>query len=169
MYAIQWPKGFVPGFVDNFASNEMIVAGLSVADIWPLLSQPHEWPGYYDNAAEVRIHDGGGPELQLGDSFHFKTFGFQVECKVVECVEAHQGEPARIAWYGESGEGDDRLEVHHAWLIENLDADRVRILTQETQNGNPAKELASSKPNEMIDGHQNWINGLVATAKSRKS
>lgn len=52
-----------------------------------------------------------------------------------------------------------------AWLIENLEGGRVRILTQETQIGKPAQELAQAQPNPMINGHQNWLNGLVDAAK----
>lgn len=44
MNEINWPEGFVPGFTDNFVSNEMIISGLNVKDIWPLLSQPFLWP-----------------------------------------------------------------------------------------------------------------------------
>ncbi len=73
-----------------------------------------------------------------------------------------------MAWHGWSGEGDTRLDVHHAWLIEDLSGNRVRILTQETQNGNPAKELAATKPNPMINGHQEWLDGLVEAARKAK-
>ena len=52
-----------------------------------------------------------------------------------------------------------------AWLIENLEGGRVRILTQETQIGKPAQELAQAQPNPVINGHQNWLNGLVDAAK----
>lgn len=38
MNAIIWPAGFEPGYTENFASNEIILAGLSAADIWPLLA-----------------------------------------------------------------------------------------------------------------------------------
>jgi hypothetical protein len=51
-------------------------------------------------------------------------------------------------------------------VIENLSENRVRILTQETQNGAPAKELAKTKPNPMINGHQEWLDGLVDAAKA---
>ena len=64
---------------------------------------------------------------------------------------------------------DDRLDVLHAWLIEDLSDKRVRILTQEVQNGKPAKELAKAKPNPMINGHQEWLDGLVAAAHARQS
>ncbi len=73
-----------------------------------------------------------------------------------------------MAWHGWAGEGETRLDVHHAWLVEDLSGGRVRILTQETQVGEPAKELAQTVPNPMINGHQAWLDGLVAAAKARK-
>jgi hypothetical protein len=59
--------------------------------------------------------------------------------------------------------------VHHAWLVEDLDGGRVRILTQETQKGKPAAELHNTKPNPMINGHQDWLDGLVAAARKAKA
>ena len=171
MSDIIWPAGFVPGFTDNFVSNEVIVTGLSTAEIWPFLAIAARWPEYYDNASDVEIHDGKGPELGLGNSFFFKTFGFPVRARVVECVAPVKGQPARLAWHGWAGEegAADRLDVHHAWLIEDLSEGRVRILTQETQNGAPARELARAKPNPMINGHQDWLVGLVAAARAAKA
>ncbi len=168
MSDIVWPKGFVPGFTDNYCSNEVIVAGLSIDDVWPLLSQPSLWPTYYSNSANVRFYDDKGPELENGDRFYFETFGFPVESQCVEYVAPILGQPGRVAWHGWSGEGESRLDVHHAWLVEELSGNRVRILTQETQNGEPAKELAKTVPNPMINGHQEWLDGLVAAAKSRR-
>ncbi|QCI13846.1 SRPBCC domain-containing protein [Pseudomonas putida] len=164
MNAILWPEGFVPGFTDNFASNEVIVAGLSAAQVWPLLSFAERWPGYYANSANVRFYDGAGPELKAGTRFYFETFGFPVEAQCTEYQAPAAGEPGRIAWHGWAGEGETRLDVHHAWLVEDMPGGRVRILTQETQNGNPAKELARTKPNPMINGHQAWLDGLVEAA-----
>jgi hypothetical protein len=74
-------------------------------------------------------------------------------------------QPGRVAWHGWAGEDDTRLDVHHAWLVENLSDGRVRILTQETQKGKPAEGLAKAKPNPMINGHQDWLDGLVAAAR----
>ncbi|MGO0633197.1 SRPBCC domain-containing protein [Pseudomonas sp. SAR267] len=165
MHEIIWPEGYLPGFTDNFASNEVIVAGLRAEDIWPLLACPSCWPTYYSNSANIRIYDHAGPELMNGVRFYFETFGFPVEAQCNEFDAPSEDHPGRIAWHGWAGEGEDRLDVHHAWLIENLEGGRVRILTQETQNGKPAQELAKAQPNPMINGHQDWLNGLVDAAK----
>ncbi|WP_263070839.1 SRPBCC family protein [Enterobacter huaxiensis] len=167
MNAINWPEGFVPGFTDNFVCNEMIISGLNVNDVWPLLSLPLLWPEYYKNSADVRFYDNKGPELENGVRFYFSTFDFPVEAQVVEFVPPTEGKPARLAWHGWAGEKDtaQRLDVHHAWLMEDLSGHRVRILTQETQNGVPAKDLANTRPNPMLNGHQEWLDGLIRAAK----
>lgn len=164
---IVWPEGYIPGFADNFVSNEVIVAGLSAARIWHLLSYPAKWTAYYANSANPCFYDGKGPELAQGSRFYFETFGFPVEAEVTEYVPPFAGQPGRVAWHGWSGEARtaDRLDVHHAWLIEDLAGGRVRILTQETQNGEPAKKLAVTRPNLMINGHQEWLDGLVSAAR----
>lgn len=169
MNEIFWPQGYVPGFTDNFASNEMIVAGLSVAEVWPFLNTPARWPSYYANSANVRFYDGKGPELEDGVRFYFETFGFPVEAQVVEHLAPQPGAPARLAWHGWAGSTpEDRLDVHHAWLLEDLSGGRLRILTQETQCGAPAKALAAAEPNPMLNGHDQWLKGLVAAALKAK-
>ena len=55
--------------------------------------------------------------------------------------------------------------MHHAWLLEELSGGRLRILTQETQCGQPARDLAQARPNPMINGHQDWLDGLVSAAR----
>lgn len=173
MNHIIWPEGYIPGFADNFASNEVIAAGLSVAEVWPLLATATAWPSYYANSADIGFDDGKGPELDQGVRFRFSTFGFPVEAEVVEYVPPAPDQAARIAWHGWV-EGDAaadptvRLDVHHAWLLEDLPGGRVRILTQETQNGKPARELAAARPNPMINGHQDWLDGLVGAARKAR-
>lgn len=169
MSDILWPAGYVPGFTDNYCSNEVIVTGLTVEDVWPLLSTPHLWLTYYANSGNTRFHDGKGPELASGDRFYFETFGFPVEAQVVEFVPPVPGQAARLAWHGWAGStAEDRLDVHHAWLIEELSGGRLRILTQETQVGKPAQALAQAKPNPMINGHQDWLEGMVGAARQAK-
>lgn len=169
MHAIVWPEGYLPGFTDNFASNEVIAAGITTADVWPFLSEAPLWPSYYANSANISFYDGKGPHLEDGLRFSFETFGFPVEAQVVEYVAPLDGRPGRVAWHGWAGEGDTRLDVHHAWLVEDLPGGRIRILTQETQNGQPARDLAAAKPNPMINGHQDWLDGLVAVARKDKT
>jgi len=74
-----------------------------------------------------------------------------------------------MAWHGwVEGNAEARLDVHHAWLLEDLPGARVRILTQETQNGKPAQQLAKARPNPMLNAHQKWIDGLACAAAQAK-
>jgi hypothetical protein len=56
------------------------------------------------------------------------------------------GRAGRIAWSSKTPEG---LEIYHAWLVEDLEGQRVRILTQESQIGPIFKEWEEQKPNKM--------------------
>ncbi|MFJ4142127.1 SRPBCC domain-containing protein [Pseudomonas sp. NPDC089734] len=167
MSAIIWPEGYTPGITDNYVSNEIVVSGLTAAQVWASLNDTSLWQGFYSNVSDIRFHDGSGPQLSDQARFRFTTFGFPVEAQVVEYLPPVAGEPARIAWHGWV-EGDElsRLDVHHAWLFEDLPGGRVRILTQETQNGAPARELAKTLPNPMLNAHQEWIEGLARQARS---
>ncbi|HKP78404.1 MAG TPA: SRPBCC domain-containing protein [Phenylobacterium sp.] len=164
MSDIVWPQDYLPGFTDNFASNEIVVPKLNTADVWPYLVDPRFWPTYYSNVSEISFHEGFGPELSAGARFRFTTFGFQVEAEIVEYVPPAAGQPARLAWHGWSGEAQTRGDAHHAWLIEDLPGGRVRLLTQETQKGQPARDLAATQPNPMINAHQEWLEGLARSA-----
>ncbi|MDU8923745.1 SRPBCC domain-containing protein [Pasteurellaceae bacterium LIM206] len=165
--AIVWPTEYTPGETDNYCSNEVIVKGLNVADIWNLLIDTATWESYYDNASNIKVADGSTSLLSAGVPFTFDTFGFVVHSQVLE-FEPEKDGVARLAWKGVCGEGDELLDIYHAWLIENLDGNRVRILTEESQKGKPAVQLANTVPNPMINGHQAWLTGLVRTAQARK-
>ena len=166
MSDIIWPQAYLPGTTDNYVSNEIIVAGLRSEQVWPQLNQPVLWPGYYSNAADIAFYEGAGPELRLGTRFRFSTFGFRVEAEVTEHQPPVPGKPGRIAWHGwVEGDTDSRLDVHHAWLFEDLPGGRVRILTQETQIGAPARQLTAAIPNPMLNAHQEWIEGLARSAR----
>ncbi|SFU74218.1 hypothetical protein SAMN05216480_11819 [Pustulibacterium marinum] len=160
--AIEWPNGYLPGTTDNFCSNEVIVANISLAKTWEYLTDTRKWPTYYSNAKNIEFYDESGPLLNLGSRFKFTTFGFVVESRVVEFKPFKKGKAARLAWHGwVEGDEQERLDVHHAWILEELSENRLRILTQETQCGIPAQELAIAIPNPMINAHQEWLNGLV--------
>lgn len=164
-HAIAWPDHYVPGETDNFASNEIIVKRLTAAAVWPHLADTSRWESYYGNVSDISFPDGSGPVLEAEKRFDFTTFSFPVKARVTEFVAPVPGRPGRMAWYGLiEGDAESRCEVHHAWLIEDLPGDRVRILTQETQNGKPARDMATARPNPMINAHQDWIEGLAGAA-----
>lgn len=160
--AIVWPEKYMPGTTDNYVSNEIIVSGLTVGEVWKYLSDTSQWSKYYSNVADIRFHNGSGTGLFEGARFIFTTFSFSVEAEVTEYVPPVEGKPARVAWHGwVEGDAESTLDVHHAWLIEDLPGNRVRILTQETQIGKPAQEMAVARPNPMLNAHQEWIEGLA--------
>lgn len=75
---------------------------------------------------------------------------------------------AKIAWHGWNNDSaESAIDVYHAFLIEQLPANRVRLLTQESQIGNSAAKLAITKPNPMLNGHQAWLDGLVSAARKQ--
>ena len=141
---------------------------LSLPD-WAQLNDTTRWPTYYSNVADIRFHDGSGPLLSMDARFRFTTFGFPIEAQITEYVPPVDGQAARVAWHGwAEGDATTRLDVIHAWLFEDLPGGRVRILTQESQIGVPAQELARTLPNPMINGHQEWITGLARAARDAK-
>lgn len=168
MNAINWAKEYLPGLTDNYVSNEVIVKGITVEGVWEYLTNAATWPSYYSNSSDIKMINQEDTHLNESTRFFFKTFGFPVDAEVVEYVEPRAGQPGRISWHGWAGEVGtaERLDVVHAWLVEELDYGVVRILTQESQIGEPAKELHQAKPNPMINGHQDWLDGLVHAAKS---
>ncbi|KAK8073549.1 hypothetical protein PG994_004448 [Apiospora phragmitis] len=178
--AIIWPEHFLPGTTDNFVSNEVIVKGLTARQMWDLVANISKWESYYKNVSQI-MEPKFGPVLKKGDVFKFSTFGFPVlTCPVEESVppppprtaatEKIEQHPCRIAWSAklDAPNPEESVEVYHAWLIEDLEGGRVRILTQESQIGKPAAQLAEVKPNKMLLGHQDWLDGLVAAARGRK-
>lgn len=95
--AIVWPEEYLPCTTDNFASNEIIVSGLTAAQIWAQLDDTTLWPGYYSNVADIHFHDGSGPTLSANARFRFSTFGFPIEAQITEYVPPAAGQAARVA------------------------------------------------------------------------
>lgn len=167
MQSIQFPTRFLPGTTDNFVSNEVIASDLTTADIWRYLVDTSKWERYYDNAANIELTNGENSLLHYAERFHFDTFGFPIDAQVMELVAPSVDDPtARLAWHGwNDGDEDSSIDVYHAFLIEQLPGKRVRLLTQESQIGKSAADLAVQKPNPMLNGHQAWLDGLVKAAK----
>ncbi len=168
MNSINWPTKFLPGKTDNFVSNEKIVSNISIEKIWNNLDDTSKWESYYDNAFNIDILDHDGTKLAFCDNFKFHTFGFPIDAQVMELVEPNSEGIARISWHGWQKNATDPtndLDVYHAFLIEKLSDDRVRLLTQESQIGQPAADMANETPNPMLNGHQAWLDGLVKASK----
>jgi hypothetical protein len=164
--AINWPEKYLPGTGDNFVSNEVIVPGITADRVWHHLTDTSAWESYYDNVADITFPNGGGPVLKDDLVFSFGTFGFPpLTAHVVEFQAPAEGVPGRLSWTAkQDGKPEEQLDVLHAWLVEDLPDGRVRILTQETQIGQPAAELAKQSPNPMLNGHQAWLDGLARAA-----
>ncbi|GAA7280428.1 hypothetical protein HpCK40_13830 [Helicobacter pylori] len=164
MNAVSWPKKWIPGETDNFVSNEVIVKGLDFNKVVQHLRDTSYWERYYKNSGNVHVYNQDDTILKDKTRFCFETFGFLIEAQVEEFEL--KDTILRLAWRGwNEAKGDGYLETYHAWLVEKLDHNRVRILTQETQLGVPAKALAKSVPNAMLNGHQAWLDGLVAYSR----
>ncbi|MDT9683491.1 SRPBCC family protein [Streptomyces sp. TRM76323] len=167
--AINWPEDRLPGTGDHFVSNEVIVRGVSAARVWHYLTDTSTWESYYGNIAGIAFPEGGGPVLEDGVAFTFEPVGFPSvrtqHARVVEFQAPAEGVPGRLSWTAhQEGTPEERLDVLHAWLVEDLPGGRVRVLTQETQSGRPAAELARQVPDPMLNGHQAWLNGLIKAA-----
>lgn len=165
MNFIFWPKKWEPGDKDNFASNEVIVKNVSFDKVLNNLIDISNWEKYYSNCSNVHTINQDNSILKLNTEFYFDTFGLKIEAKVVEFNIDYENGIARVAWEAKNKEDNSKLKVYHAWLIEKLSHDRLRILTQETQDGEIAKILASDKSFPMINGHQNWLISLVNFSK----
>jgi hypothetical protein len=165
--AIIWPEQFLPGTTDNFVSNEIIVKNLSVDKVWANLADITKWESYYGNCGQITPPKSGRPALEKGDKFSFSTFGFPpLPCECYESVAPSENTVGRLAWRAlQEGDKGSAIDVYHAWLVQDLGDGRVRILTQESQIGEPAAELAAKRPNVMLNGHQDWLDGLAKAAK----
>ncbi|QDH13588.1 SRPBCC domain-containing protein [Formicincola oecophyllae] len=174
MPRIYWPAGFVPGFADNFASNEIVMKTMTADQAWPWLATPERWPGYFPSLSAIAFWRNDGPLLTEGVCFDFtvKVGGkaYPMHNRILECVPPLPSDPtrpARLAWHSWRGEENtpERFEVHHIWLMQNLEGGRLSILTQETQIGRAAVELANTHPNAMVMMHQAWLEAMAAAIR----
>ncbi|MEO6023374.1 MAG: SRPBCC family protein, partial [Burkholderiales bacterium] len=105
---IIWPAHYQPSHCPIHVRNEIDIA--APADhVWAWLIRAPLWPTWYVNSANVRIISITSPDLALGTTFRWKTFGVNIESIVQEFVPGE-----RIAWNGTAF----GLEVYHAWLIQ---------------------------------------------------
>lgn len=163
---IVFPAEFTPGTTDNFVSNEVIAANITAAQIWSFLDDVSKWESYYWNCQNISAPASGSTWLKQGDVFKFATFGFpQLTCPVEVSVAPGNGTAGQLAWRSEPDSDGD--VIYHGFLVEDLPDQRVRILTQESQIGAVFAEWAVAKPNKMLLGHQDWLDGLVLAAQGK--
>ena len=151
---IIWPDRYAPDRKAVQVRNEIAI-GAPPSVVWAWLIRAKLWPEWYPNSRDVEI-DGGTPDLSLGASFRWRTFGVLVRSTVREFVPQ-----ARIAWDGAA----ILLDVYHAWLIEPRH-DGCWVLTEENQNGLAARAQALFMPNRMRVGHDLWLARLKARAEA---
>ena len=72
MSDIVWPERFTPG-TDNYVFSEIIVAGLTAAEVWPYLNNTSAWSTYYGNVPDIRFHDGLGLNCATVPAFYRPT------------------------------------------------------------------------------------------------
>ena len=157
MNEIHWPDGLRPGFVDNFVSNEIVVRDLSAAAVFDTLVDTRTWAEQYDNATDIRFHDGPPPYLAPGLRFAFTTFELPVEAEITEFVRPEGDTPGRIAWHGWlGGDPDEPLDVHHAWLFEALPDNRLRL----AHPGNPERRPGPRDGRNPAQSHAQQTPGM---------
>jgi uncharacterized protein YndB with AHSA1/START domain len=157
MNDIRWPIGHEP---EGAAIHEVNI-GRSAASpeaVWARLVDPTGWHDYYSNAQDVRHLEGSWPQIELGSSFSWVTFGARVTTEVTEY------EPfERLAWTGK-GRG---ARGHHAWLLTPRDDGGTDIRTEETQRGAMLVALRPVHAPRVRRMHQLWVDNLAAAAAAR--
>lgn len=118
--------------------------------IWPWLVRAAEWPAYYANARDVRFVSSGGPELEAGTVFRWRTFGVPVETRVEELVPFE-----RLSWSGR-GLG---ARGFHAWILVD-EGERCRVVTEEAQRGFVPSLCRLAFRRMLQYQHQRWLEGL---------
>jgi uncharacterized protein YndB with AHSA1/START domain len=156
MTAVDWPAAHVPQGADLHVVND----GHSSAPpelVWAWLVRPDRWSEHYANARIVRHRSGAWPELRVGSTFTWVTFGAPVSTVVSEC------EPySRLTWTG-SGLGSVGC---HGWVLAPDDQGGTLIHTAETQRGRAIRILRPVLKPAMRSLNQRWIEGLARAAES---
>jgi hypothetical protein len=154
---IQWPPGLEPHNVDVFIHNEGWIDA-SPDIVWANLIDASQWPSWYSNSADMRI-EGGQPQLGIGVSFNWKTFGLPIRSTVVAF------DPGReIGWSVDN----PVFMVHHAWVLVPGRGGTL-VITEEIQKGAGAIKFNLQQPNAMYDGHEHWLSALKARSERMAS
>ena len=153
--AVRWPAGHQPeGARLHQANRSSSSAGCEA--VFARLVRPDRWRDFYPNVFRVRHRGGPWPELALGSSFTWITFGAPVTTEVTEFEPPH-----RLAWTGR-GLG---AVGHHAWLLTPT-AGGCEILTEETQRGAAIALLGPVLRPAVRHFHQRWVDGVARIAET---
>jgi hypothetical protein len=152
--AIRWPTEFAPAHSPIHVRNQLTLS-VPPAAAWACLIRASDWPSWYSNSHEVRIH-GGAADLSAGATFHWRTFGVNLKSRVEEFLPSE-----RIAWTAK-GVG---VWAYHAWLIRLAPAG-CSVLTEETQHGFVARLGRVLMPSRMHRFHQLWLEALEKKARA---
>jgi uncharacterized protein YndB with AHSA1/START domain len=150
---IRWPPHYRPENCAVHVRNELDMKAPRDR-IWACLVRATLWPDFYENAKDVKILDGHGPDLQKETRFTWKTFDLRIESKVLEYVPEE-----RIAWDAR-GLGFDG---YHAWVLTPSEKG-CHVLTEETQHGSLARLQKFFMPKRMSEKHQMWLTELEKRA-----
>lgn len=171
--SIQWPDKYLPGTTDHFVSNEDIAKGAPVPAVWKALIDPLLWPKFYKDILEAAFVNAKGPNLNPDSKFTLKfNLGGQqvmIDCEVIEFMDPATHMVGRLSWHGHiKGDPAHELNFVQAWLVEPLEGDRTRLLSQLSLIGKPAQEDAKLSPDPLLIGRQEWVNGIIDYAKKNK-
>jgi len=159
---IHWPPEFQPakGVISPVHMRNEVQIAASPERVWDWLVRAPCWPEWYPNSANVRLPDARESDLKKDMIFRWRTFGTNLSSKVVEY------EPCkRLAWDGR-GLG---IRVYHAWLLQPVDGDKCRVLTEESQRGWRCWLGKIFLPHRMSKFHQIWLEKLKEKAESGQS
>ncbi|HUK80793.1 MAG TPA: SRPBCC family protein [Nitrososphaerales archaeon] len=151
---IHWPERYAPEKTHVHVKNELEM-DVKPEAVWAWLVRAKLWPTWYANSENVEV-EGGGPDLQAGVSFRWKTFGVTLDSKVEEFVPSE-----RMGWTAR-GMG---IDAYHAWLIVGTPSG-CHVTTEETQLGLLPRLNKTLRPNHMSRKHQEWLEGLLAKART---
>jgi len=150
------PNGMEPGSVAVYARNEIEIAA-APERVWRWLIGGERWPQWYGNCSTFRYTDKqGGPDLAVGRSFEWRTFGARVG-SVVRTFE-----PCYELGWDARARG---LYAYHGWILESGGAG-CRVITEETQRGWLPTLARWYLRRMLVRGHQGWLEDLRRMAQS---
>lgn len=147
---IHWPAGFSPAEADLFAHNETDIDA-SCAIVWRHIAAAGDWSQWYPNGTHVTL-PAGTKALEARTVFQWRTFGFDLESKIVEF------EPIkRMGWFGYTP--GKTPNFYHTWYLQPS-SDGCHVVTEEVGRGPDARSFRQADEATLHRGHDLWLAGL---------